>query len=114
MAAADKAPEWRLSPKANSDLDDIIEFVGQQSGSVEIVESLLDDIFSALDRLAFAPAIGFLRTEITGHDFRWWPVHRYLILYDPKSKPIQVARILHGSRNLASLLKPDEELERGG
>ena len=34
---------------------------------------------------------------------RFWPVFSYLIVYDPAMQPVGIARVLHGSRDLATV-----------
>ncbi len=48
-----------------------------------------------------------MRKDLTASPVRFWVVHpysKYLIVYDPEKKPLQIIRILHGSRNLPSIL----------
>ncbi len=48
-----------------------------------------------------------MRKDVTPLPLRFWVVHpysNYLIVYDPERKPLQVIRILHGARDLPSVL----------
>jgi hypothetical protein len=36
---------------------------------------------------------------------KFFPVYSYLIVYRPATKPLQIASILHGRRDVAGLLK---------
>jgi hypothetical protein len=38
-------------------------------------------------------------------DVKFFPVYSYLIVYRPMTKPLQIASILHGRRDLLQLLK---------
>ena len=63
-------------------------------------------------RLAFvaeAPLRGHMRKELSKLPLRFWIVQRYpnyIIVYDPKTKPLQIIRILHGKRNLKRISAP--------
>jgi len=36
---------------------------------------------------------------------KFWPVFSYLIIYDPATRPIGIARVLHASRDLGTMLR---------
>ena len=94
---------WVLSPVAESELAEILDYIADQSGSRRVVENVLDDFVKAFEELAAAPGIGFRRARLTGRNVRWWPVHRYLVVYDPQATPLRVLRVLHGARDLERL-----------
>ena len=63
-----------------------------------------------LSIIADTPAIGRLRDELDppGHTFRYFVVmKRFIVVYKPTESGIRVARILHGTRNLAAELDRD-------
>ncbi len=65
-------------------------------------------IFSACDFLEESPLAGRARKDLTSLPLRFWIVHpysNYFIVYDPEKKPLQIIRILHGARDLPSILK---------
>ena len=69
--------------------------------------------------LADNPRIGRLRAELDppGHTFRYFvAMSRFIIVYEPVDEGIQVARILHGMRNLADDLSrdPGERINAAG
>jgi toxin ParE1/3/4 len=55
--------------------------------------------------LAGTPEAGHHRKDLTGMDVKFFPVYSYLIVYRPTTKPLQIAAILHGRRDLGQLLK---------
>ncbi len=70
-----------------------------------------------LSILAATPAIGHLRDELDppGHTFRYFVVmKRFIVVYEPTESGIRVARILHGTRNLAAELDRDTGDDRRG
>ena len=59
----------------------------------------------AMQRLADNPGIGHLRPDLTDQDVRFWSVFKYLVIYRPETKPLQIARVLHGKRDVKRLLE---------
>ena len=50
---------------------------------------------------------GRSREDLSTLPLRFWlvpPYRSYWIVYDPKTEPLQVIRILHGARNISSIL----------
>jgi antitoxin ParD1/3/4/toxin ParE1/3/4 len=50
---------------------------------------------------------GHAREDLTKHPLRFWtvqPYPNYIIVYHPKTDPLQIIRILHGGRNIAAIL----------
>ena len=99
---------WVLSPIAESELADILDYIADQSGSRRVTEGVLADFVAAFERLAASPGIGFRRSQLTSRDVRWWPVHSYLVVYDPEAMPLRVVRVVHAARDLMRLLEGDE------
>src|SRR5688572_24697984 len=94
---------YSITPQAREDLYSIIDYVQQQSS--QAAEKLLDSIENAMDRLGGNPGIGHLREDLHDETLRIWPVHSILIVYRFDVKPIQIIRILHGARDLGSILE---------
>jgi antitoxin ParD1/3/4/toxin ParE1/3/4 len=61
-------------------------------------------IANAFQFLAANPDIGHLRADLTGEKLKFWQVFSYLIVYDHLTHPIGVARVLHASRDVATIL----------
>lgn len=58
--------------------------------------------------LAKAPLQGHPRKDLTALPVRFWTVPRYpkyVIVYDPAKKPLEIIRIFHGARNITRQLK---------
>jgi plasmid stabilization system protein ParE len=61
-----------------------------------------------LQRIAFlsqTPGAGHWRRDLTNEDVKFFSVYSYLIVYRPKTKPLQVVSILHGKRDVAAVLE---------
>jgi antitoxin ParD1/3/4/toxin ParE1/3/4 len=93
-----------LSPEAESDLDEIKQWVvavGGPQSALYVMRSLL----KAVRLLAQHPELGHTREDLTGLPLKFWPVFSYLIVYDPARLPVEIVRVLHGARNLKRLLR---------
>ena len=53
--------------------------------------------------LAITPGAGHSRENLTDEPVKFWPVFSYLIIYDPATQPIGVARVLHGGQDLTPI-----------
>jgi toxin ParE1/3/4 len=67
----------------------------------------LDKIKDAFVFLSRTPGTGHLREDLTDDAVKFWPVISYLIVYDPATRPIEILRIIHGSREVSAILAPD-------
>jgi plasmid stabilization system protein ParE len=85
-----------LHPDAFADLNDIWEFIAQDS--VDAADRVLDEIQKAINMLVRAPLAGHLRPDLNSRPMRFWLVHSYLIAYVPE-QPLLIIGVLHGRRN---------------
>jgi plasmid stabilization system protein ParE len=96
---------YRFTPQAVDDLFEIWSYVGRDSAqAANRVEAA---IHNACAFLAEGPLRGRTRKEITQLPLRFWTVQafpNYIIVYDPQSNPLQIIRILHGSRDVLAIL----------
>lgn len=65
---------------------------------------VLEKIEAALHLLAARPGAGHSRTDLTSEPVKFWQVFSYFIIYDPVPRPIHITRVLHTSRDIASIL----------
>lgn len=70
--------ELIISPSALCDLDEIWFYIGQDD--IMEADRVTDEMYSAIQRLAEMPGIGHTREDLTGKDYRFWPVYTYLIV----------------------------------
>src|SRR5258708_30201322 len=97
---------YRFTPQAADDLLGIWSFIAQDN--LEAADRVESAIFRACSLLSDSPLAGSIRKDLTLLPLRFWvvqPYSNYLIVYDPEKKPLQVIRILHGARDLPSVLK---------
>jgi plasmid stabilization system protein ParE len=65
------------------------------------VESVIRSKFI---HLAEFPNTGHWRRDLTDAPVRFFSVYSYLIVYRPETRPLQIVSILHGSRDVATIL----------
>ncbi len=97
---------YKLTTAAQDDLQEIWLYIAQNNPlAADHVEDALYDTFNIL---AENPHIGHTRPDIKANNIRFWGVYSYQIIYEPKSEPLQILRILSGYRDINNIL--DEEL----
>ncbi len=94
--------EFVLSPVANRDLDEIWEYIAEDS--IAAADRWLAKLEKAINMLAEMPGIGHTRTDLTDKPVLFYPVGRYLIIYRANRQPIEVVRALSAYRDVSRLL----------
>ena len=92
-----------LAPAAARDLFQIWRYIKKER-SESVANGVERVIREKLVLLARSPGLGHRRPDLTSADVRFFPVYSYLVVYRPKTMPLQIAAILHGSRDVAKLL----------
>ena len=91
-----------LTQTAEDELGDHLRFIAEEASEDRALR-VLEKFLEAFELLADTPGIGFHRPHLTGPELRWWPVFRFLVVYDPETTPLTVMRVLHSSQNLDRL-----------
>ena len=91
-----------LAPLAAQDLDDIWEFIAQDN--LDAADRIIEDIYEAIHNLVRMPFMGHVREDLADRSHRFWPVRSFLIVYHPDTTPLEIVRVLRGSRDIPSLL----------
>lgn len=99
-------PDYRFSRAAEDDLEEILDYVLEQSGSSRALH-VYGRFVEAFENLAQMPNSGWKRDEMTGDRVRWWRVFNWIVLYDCESSPITILRVVHTARALDRILDPD-------
>lgn len=93
-----------LAPAAANDLVKIWRHIRKQR-SESIANRVEEVILEKMAALAGEPGIGHWRSDLTAADVRFFPVYLYLIVYRPSTKPLQIVAVIHGARDVLTLLK---------
>ena len=91
------------SPKADSDLDDIWDYIATNSGSFDIADRLIDSITQRFSLIATHPNIGRARDEDLRAGLRSFPAGEYVIVYPIVEEDVRILRVLRGSRDIEAL-----------
>ncbi|HET8890401.1 MAG TPA: type II toxin-antitoxin system RelE/ParE family toxin [Candidatus Angelobacter sp.] len=91
-----------LTPLAARDLNEIWDYL--VSDNIRAADRVLDALEKALRELARHPGKGHWRDDLADRRHRFFLVYSYLIVYRPETKPMQVIRVLHASRDIQALL----------
>lgn len=92
-----------LSELAEGDLTEIWVFVAQDS--TEAADHLIDEIYERCKLLAHSPKAGRLRPELAP-SIRSFAVGSYVVFYRERATGVEVARVLHGRRDIPSVFNP--------
>jgi plasmid stabilization system protein ParE len=96
-------PRFLLTDHAKADIREIIDYLHKRSP--QAATNVRHQLQEAMRLLASFPHLGHKRADLTDQPLRFWSVYSYLIAYSPDPQPIQIIRVLHGSRDLRNLLK---------
>jgi toxin ParE1/3/4 len=91
-----------FAPLAETDLEEILEFIARDKPRAAV--KFVERIRRTCERLGNRPHMGQARPEFAGGDLRAFPVGNYIIFYRVRSNCVEIARVLHGARDLDSLL----------
>lgn len=93
-----------FSPQAESDLFEIALRIAEENAGRAV--SFADDLRERCEKLAAYPGIGRKRTELHP-ELRSLAHGNYVIFYTEIASGVRIERILHGARDIPSLLKHD-------
>ncbi len=102
-------PPFRLTPTAKADLKQILEDLAEDNP--DAAHRMHERFLDGFRTLARSPGVGHYHDELLNRRYRFWNVYPHVVAYAWESKPIQIVAILHGARDLASLLNLFEALE---
>jgi toxin ParE1/3/4 len=90
-------PSIVIRPKAVSDLSEIWAYIAEDSARQ--ADAFAARVHREFRTLARQPRMGRERPELLA-GLRSLPVGKYVIFYLPRSRGIEVVRVLHGARDL--------------
>lgn len=96
-----------LTPSAARDLDEILEFVFARGGANAALH-IHQRFYAAFAKLGEQPGIGHSRNDLADESLRAWAVFSYLVLYHPKTVPVQIIRVIHGARDIPNAIEFEE------
>jgi toxin ParE1/3/4 len=94
--------EPRISERAESDLDDAWDYLAQRNEAA--ADRLLDDILARSRLHAQFTQIGRPREDL-GPGIRSFVAAPYVVFFRPIADTIEVLRVLHGARDVDTIMK---------
>ena len=91
-----------LTPRAEQDIGDIWDYIA--ADSIDAADRVLTALEKSIYRLAKTPGCGHLREDLADGRHRFLLIYSYLIVYRFETRPLQVIRVLHASRDVRSIL----------
>ncbi len=98
---------YLLTFEAKEDLVSIRKYITSEA-SLRVAQASIKKIVDTFDFLSRTPGAGHLREDLTDDNLKFWSVFSYLIVYDHTSKPIEIMRIIHGSRDVSAILQRED------
>jgi toxin ParE1/3/4 len=95
----------RITEQGRADLDELWDWRAQHSEAA--ADALLDKIMTKAQLHAQFPGMGRPRDDLAA-GLRSFVVSPYVVFFLPADDGIMIVRILHGSRDIDSILKVDD------
>ena len=95
-----------LTPLAKADIFDIWSYIADNNE--EAADRVERAIYDACAFVAEGPMRGHIRPDLTSRSLRFWTLTRYpnySVVFRPETAPLQIVAVLHGKRNIRSILK---------
>ena len=94
---------YEVSVAAQDDLFEIWKRIAGDSVTLASrIESEFYELFASLGRM---PGQGHRRKDLTSRPVLFFPLHSFLVVYQPDVLPIRIMAVLRGRRDLKSDLK---------
>lgn len=94
----------RLAPQVETELDQIWYYLARESGSIEIADRLIDSITDRFLLLASHPYLGRRRDDDLRPGLRSFSVGEYVIIYRVDDADALILHVVHGRRDIETLL----------
>jgi plasmid stabilization system protein ParE len=93
-----------LSAGAEADLNQILEFIAQDS--LDAADRWIEKLFDAFELISGSPGIGHMRKDLTSHPVLFWPVGAYLVIYRSGPELIEIVAVTPGSKRYTVVSAP--------
>jgi toxin ParE1/3/4 len=93
---------YRLAYQAERDLEEIADYLADRNPAAAV--RLLENLFDKFLLLSQNPFLGESRSDLPRKP-RCFSVGKYVIFYQPTLNGIEIARVVHGSRDWGSLFE---------
>jgi len=90
---------YRLAPQALADLDNIWDYIAEESGNTVAADGVIDAIIKRFYLLNQYPRMGRARDDLRP-GLRSFPAGQYVILYIIDDEDIEIVHVFHGRRDI--------------
>jgi len=97
------AARYELSLEAQNDLLEIWHRIAEES--VDLANRIEDDFRALFASLSRMPHRGHIREDLSKKPLRFIPLHSFLIVYQPDTRPIRIIAVLRGKRDIRRILR---------
>jgi len=95
--------KYILSAKARQELRDIRDYIARDD--FEAATRWIFKLRDAIRMLARNPKAGHSRKDLTDKPVRFWPVGRYVIIYEIQQDSVVILAVTQGARYIPSYLR---------
>jgi len=91
---------------AKADVFEIWSYIANHSE--DAANRVEQAIYDSCAFVAEAPFRGHTRSDLTSRSLRFWTLTlypNYSLVYRPETSPVQIVAVLHGKRNVRTILK---------
>jgi len=92
-----------IAPVARDDLKHIWHYLANEV-SLSLADRIREKLLATFDTLGRHPGIGHKREDLTSLPVRFYSVYQYLVIYSYDSETLRILSIIHGKRDVATLL----------
>jgi plasmid stabilization system protein ParE len=96
---------YRFSAYASDDLAALLYDLAERAGSWAVSTRMEQKLFVAFEDIARQPGIGHLRQDLLPYPIYFLYVEPYLILYERDTSPVVILGILHGARDIQTIMR---------
>ena len=97
-----------LSRQAERAFEQLWDYYFQRGGT-RLADRILAEIRDAIDRLIEFPGLGHFRPDLTDKPFRFYCVYNIMLVYDPASSPLFIARVYHAAQDIKTRMEEEAE-----
>ena len=93
----------RLAPQARAELDNIWNYIANESGSAGAADGVIEALTARFYLLAQHPYMGRARDDLRP-GLRSFPVGQYVIIYTIDDEDVQILHVFHGRQDIEGRL----------
>jgi plasmid stabilization system protein ParE len=94
---------YQVSAEAQNDLFEI--WCGIATDSVDLANRIEGEFYALFESLGTMPHQGHVRKDLTKRPVLFFPMHSFLVVYQPDTDPVHIMAVLRGRRDLRRILK---------